>query len=448
MGNGCCRALSRRRSRETLRDVADLRCTPAILDLVEHAEAIDVALPLEAAQTEFAHRRRRFLGVVSAGRFVGVASAREITELLSNKFGHALFGRAPVGSHLLAGALVVASDLPVTELLRRSSERKEEALDQDVAVISADREFLGLLPMHRLVRLQNRLLEENLARVEAQRVELELRNRTLEDDLRLAREMQLAFLPSRSAILRGVDRMVEVRHVYEPADLIGGDFFSTFSPAPGVLACCVFDVMGHGVRPALVTAILRGLIEECMPHAADPGSMLTHLNTSLTRVLRAGGDLIFVTAGYAVIDLNAGSLGYAQAGHPAPLLWREDTGEAERPALAPDSAGPALGLIDECSYLTTTIPFGSGDALVLYTDGLLEAATPEGDEFGVGRLRAAAAEALAGEGEDAAGRIVEAARIFAGKRRFADDVCVLIARGARLPEDCRCGLAEGAPAVG
>ncbi|MBC8011377.1 MAG: SpoIIE family protein phosphatase [Burkholderiales bacterium] len=397
-----------------------------LIDLVEHADQLDTLTTLTASQGEFTRRKRRFLGVTSGKVFVGLASAREITELLSNQFGHALFGRANLGKHVMTDALIVADDLPITELLKLVAARSEEAFDQDIALISPHREFLGLIPLPRIVRLQTGLLLDNLARVEAQRVELAERHRLIEEDLRLARQMQLALLPENPLVVRAPGLRVETRHVYQAADLIGGDFFTTTCPGPGLLACGIFDVMGHGVRPALITAILRALMEESAVVAADPGAMLTHLNHSLRGVLRGSGDFIFVTAGYAVLDLARRELRYAQAGHPAPLLWHAR--EAAPLRLTPDSAGPALGLIDDYAYTVATAPFGPGDALVLYTDGLTEIATPDGAEFGSERLRQALANACGQDSPDVPGALLATARAYAGTARFDDDVCVLLAR--------------------
>jgi len=82
------------------------------------------------------------------------------------------------------------------------------------------------------------------------------------------------------------------------------------------------DVMGHGMRSALVTAIVRGLLEELRPVAGDPGKVLTEANRAFTAVLRQPHELIFASALYVVADTQAGCLTGANAGHPAPLLVR------------------------------------------------------------------------------------------------------------------------------
>lgn len=421
---GIERALAGAQPARMIANPAEVRLS----ELVEHADYLDAQVSLTAAQAEFARRGRRFLGVIESGRFVGMASEREITQLLSQQFGHALFGRLPVRQHVMKDALAITPDEPLTELLKLTAARNEAAFYHDIALISAQREFLGFIPVHRIVRLQTSLLLANLAEVEEQRRELAARNRQMEEDLRMAREVQLALLPDRPTRIEYAGRVVETQHIYEPADVIGGDFFAVFSPAAGVVTFCMCDVMGHGVRPALITAILCALLEESRAQAADPGAVLTQINRSLQSVLRSVGDLIFVTAAYGVIDLARGELRYAQAGHPTPFLWRASASTAAELPLDPDAAGPALGLLDDFSYATTACAFGPGDALMLYTDGVLEVVDSGDVEFGGDRLRASFAEALARGGPDIAPAVVETARRFAGVRRFPDDVCVLVAR--------------------
>lgn len=399
-----------------------------LLDLVEHTHQLDAQAPLAAVQAELARRQLRFLGVTTKGAFSGIASGREITELLSRQFGNAVFGRKPVAEHVMANPLAVTPDIPLTELLQAISSRNELTFYDDVALVSAGGEFLGLIPVHRLVRLQTSLLLANLAEVEGQRRELAARNCRMEEDLRMAREVQFAFMPSKPTRVSWSGRAVETQHVYEPTELVGGDYFAVFSPSDGVLACCICDVMGHGVRPALITAILRALLQESQAPATDPGAMLTHLNRSLQAVLRSAGAEIFVTAGFAVVDLVQSKLRYAQAGHPRPLLWRGGDGTAEELALQTESVGPALGLLDDSSYATTVTGFFPGDALLLYTDGLLEVLNADGVEFGVERLQAVFAEALQQGRSDVAPIVVEAARQYAGVISFPDDVCLLAIR--------------------
>jgi sigma-B regulation protein RsbU (phosphoserine phosphatase) len=242
----------------------------------------------------------------------------------------------------------------------------------------------------------------------------------------MAREVQLAMQPQGHPPLSSNGLALRLAHRYRPAGSVSGDFFDVLRIADNAAGILVCDVMGHGVRSALITAMIRAMLEELRPVAAEPGAFLTRLNRDLSRILRQGNELIFVTAAYSVIHLGLGQLRYAQAGHPTPLRWDART-RTVRPVACPgESAGPALGLIDDFEFATVEEPFSSGDRLALFTDGIFEAVDPGGAEFGPERL----AQALArwadlplSEGLDALLREVVD---FSGGR-FDDDVCIIAA---------------------
>ena len=103
---------------------------------------------------------------------------------------------------------------------------------------------------------------------------------------------------------------------------------------------------GHGVRAALVTAMMRTLEEQLSQLAADPGALFTQMNRSLRGILGHMGTSLFTTACYVIVDIASGRLSFANAGHPSPLLVREATGEVEAISER-NAAGPALGLFDD-----------------------------------------------------------------------------------------------------
>lgn len=399
-----------------------------IASLVEHAEALEADMPLALALPEFARRSRPFLGVLEQGRFVGLANGSEISQALSSQFGHALFGRSALKNHTSAQALVVAPETPLTDLLKLAAARNDRDFFMDIAVVAADRTFVGSIPMHRIVRLQTSLLLENLEDVKNKSRELANRNRQMEDDLRMAREVQLAILPDKPIFLNHADRTLTAQHYYRSSDQIGGDFFAVLQPAPDKLGLFVCDVMGHGIRSALITSNVSALLQESGRAAIDPGQLLTRLNQGLQRILHTVKDLIFVTAAYAVIDLGRNEVHYGQAGHPPAFLWRCGDSSSAPVPLTPDAEGPALGLIDDMNYATTTFAFCPGDILMQFTDGVVEAASEDGAEFGLDRVQRVFDQGAKAHEPDLAAYVAEAARAHAATGRFSDDVCVLVSR--------------------
>ena len=397
--------------------------------LIGPAGALPASASVEAAQAEFARSNTDFLAVLDGDTLLGLCARRELAHALGSRYGFALNARRPVREHLMAHPLRVSVGTPVTEVFKAASARAAGNFYDDVLLVDESGRYVGLIPMHTLVRLQTEFLLGNITRLEASRQEIADKNRQMQEDLDMAREVQLAMLPQADSTWAdstgGV--MLRVAHCYRPASGVSGDFFDVLRLERGETGLLVCDVMGHGVRPALITAMVRAMVEELRPIAADPGRLLTRLNADLTRLLRRTGSLIFVTAGYAVIDAGGERLRYAQAGHPAPLIYAAQRRSARPLAVVPGAAGPALGLFDDFEFAASEERVAPGDRLLLFTDGLTEARNAAGEEFAIGRLAAALA-ASAGESlATTVSNLLAAAKSFCSDTAFGDDICLVAA---------------------
>ncbi|MFA5265847.1 MAG: SpoIIE family protein phosphatase, partial [Opitutaceae bacterium] len=237
--------------------------------------------------------------------------------------------------------------------------------------------------------LDHRRLEQQLARSNE---ELRSKNAQMEAELVMAREVQQALLPQQYPVFpRGAApeaSKLRFAHRWIPSSGMAGDFFEVLPVSDEIAGVFLCDVMGHGVRAALVTALIRGLMEEMMPYANDPGAFLRELNNHLKMILQRSDNVLFATAIYLVADVASGELRMANAGHPNPILMRK----ADAKALYWQGEGgpdPALGLISDVDYATYTVKVSSGDSVLLYTDGLYEAENNAGDDFGLKRLEEA-----------------------------------------------------------
>src|SRR3954465_13321059 len=163
--------------------------------------------------------------------------------------------------------------------------------------------------------------------------ELRKRNAQMEADFSMAREIQQVFLPRQYPVFpRGAapeKSGVHFTHRYLPAAAVGGDFFNVFLITDSLAGAFICDVMGHGMRAALVTAVMRGLVEQLMPAAADPGHFLTAINHSLHVILEQTEEPMLATAVYMIIDLAVGEIRFANAGHPTPLRICRDRNEVQ-----------------------------------------------------------------------------------------------------------------------
>ena len=281
--------------------------------------------------------------------------------------------------------------------------------------------------------LEHHRLEEKLARSTE---ELRRKNLEMDADLALARGVQLALLPQAYPVFPAggpVDRSaLKFCHRWIPSEKVAGDLFDVFpvgADAAGIFLC---DVMGHGVRAALVTALLRGLVREQIQLADRPGRLLAAINRGLQTLLGQADDFVFATAAYVVVEAVTGRVRLATAGHPAPLHLRRRLGLVT-PLVHPDGPGPALGLLPDTSYEELEILLDPGDAVLLFTDGLFEAANVRGEEYGQDRLRIAVTARLALPTPVFVEELLADVRAFqsAGGKGFDDDVCLVAVDRAR-----------------
>lgn len=265
--------------------------------------------------------------------------------------------------------------------------------------------------------------------------EVARRDEAMHADLEMARHFQRSLLPdSYPTFPRGVpeaESALRFCHRFIPASHLAGDFFTVLQLSDTLAGVFICDVMGHGVRSALVTAIVRALVDYAAPGATDPGKFLYRMNQRLTGLLKPGQDLLFATAFYMIADSGKGRLRYATAGHPSPLHIKP--GEESVVALpSPVDPGPALGLFNDAVYRVKETGLAEGDILLLYTDGLFEATNETGEEYGRKRLQASLHKHLHLPQPDLCDSVIGDTRAFADGVAIADDICLLTVQAVRV----------------
>lgn len=241
--------------------------------------------------------------------------------------------------------------------------------------------------------LQRRALEESRRDLAVVNQSLAERNQQLQDELALARTVQMSFLPR---CCPRHDRL-EIGQYYLICSTLGGDLFDVFALDDRHVVFYMADVSGHGVGAALYAGLVKMSFESMknQPEVlVDPARALGQLNSLLHGKLE---NEWFVTVFCAVLDLETNRLRWSNAGHPPPWLIQAAGGVV---AGCGGLHGPGIGLLEDAVYLSEEMALQSGDLLVLYTDGITEA-MHAGEEFGEERLRellqahaAAAPEAL------------------------------------------------------
>lgn len=270
----------------------------------------------------------------------------------------------------------------------------------------------------------NRELEQRIA--ERTR-ELSAKNQQMEEELTMARELQMALLPDhfpsvpQSAPV--AESALKFFSVYQPAGKVSGDFFSVFPVSETGVGIFICDVMGHGVRAALVTSMMRALLEQHSGSEMDPGRLMTQINHGLHSILKQAGTTMYATGVMVIADAAKGEFQYAIAGHPSPLHLKRHEGRTT--FLELHGRAGALGLFSDVVFTTTRATMAPGDLLMLYTDGLFEVENEEGNLFSQEDLFKAVDERLHFPTGELFQSVLAEVHGYSKRSDFDDDVCIL-----------------------
>jgi sigma-B regulation protein RsbU (phosphoserine phosphatase) len=270
-----------------------------------------------------------------------------------------------------------------------------------------------------------KLAEEQLA--EHAR-ELEQKNRQNEEELKMARELQLAMLPHEFPCVPPhkprEESQLEFFSFFSPMGAVSGDFFDIIPLSDTSVGLFICDVMGHDVRAALVTAMMRALVENLSATTTDPGELLTQINREAAGVFMQTGSTMFATAFYLIADVARGEFSYASAAHPEPLLVRRQRGTVELlGAKSKQKKGPALGLFTEGRFPTHRLPMETGDLIALFTDGLIEAEGRDNEALSPERLLAMVRQHAHLPAKELMVALINEVKQFSASG-FEDDLCI------------------------
>ena len=164
---------------------------------------------------------------------------------------------------------------------------------------------------------------------------------------------------------------------WHPALTVGGDYYDAWWLSTDAIALCVADVAGKGLAASLVMANLQATVKALAGPDVSPADLCTRVNETLASNLRKGR---FVTLFYGVLRLSSGDLRYANAGHNPPILV---TGSSVHELALGD---PGLGMLRTHRYRDAQVQLGPDARLLLFTDGVTEGRSPDGEDFGMARL--------------------------------------------------------------
>lgn len=241
-----------------------------------------------------------------------------------------------------------------------------------------------------------------------------LENARLEQDMRIAAEIQQALLPEANH----AGGHYEASAATVPCRSIGGDFYDYIDLPGGELGFALGDVAGKGAPAALLSAMLQGIFVAQTATTDDPAATMASINRAL---IRRAIEARFVTLFYAKLGRD-GRLTYCNAGHNPPLLVGRDG------IRRLETGGPILGLFEGLTFEEETVTLAPGDVLVLFSDGVAEALSQEGEEYGEARIL----ESLKASGSTDARAVLDS--LLASVRNFtvgapqSDDVTAMVVR--------------------
>ena len=278
-----------------------------------------------------------------------------------------------VGGAVLIGLVLLRQIFTIVESARlynrlQGTYREMEKKEEEVRQLNKDLEK----------RVAERTEQLKIAMAKQQQ-EAQERER-IEQELRVARLIQQTLLPKSLPGLPGYD----VAAYYRPAREVGGDFYDFLELEDGRLGLVVGDATGHGVPAALMMANTQSVLRAVAQRGgSEPGRILAEVNEVLLAYIPPS---MFVTCFYTILDPRSGTLRYANAGHDLPYLWNGGDCEELR------ARGMPLGLMPGMSYEEKEMVLDTGEGVLFYSDGLVEAHNPEGEMFGFPRLRALIAQ--------------------------------------------------------
>jgi serine phosphatase RsbU (regulator of sigma subunit) len=268
------------------------------------------------------------------------------------------------------------------------------------------------------VEIVNSIAQQVVLSIQNEHLQREMVTRErFEHEVQLARQIQQTFLPDHLPEFPGWD----LAATWLTARQVGGDFYDVFELPGGRLGLFIADVSDKGIPAALFMALTRTLVRAVVYDTPSPAEAMRRVNAL---ILPDNKQSMFVTAVYGVLSLESGEFTYANAGHNPPI-WR---GGAKRQLKSLRRTGAALGIIEDVPMEESAILLGPGDFLLLYTDGLTEAFSPEDEIYGEERLQQILKTAKMSSAREVLDALEASVNRFLGPIPAADDLTMLAVR--------------------
>ena len=270
------------------------------------------------------------------------------------------------------------------------------------------------------INLLNTLANQSAMAIEnALMIEEVIEKERMEEELSIARDLQTSMLPAECPKIEGI----EIAAYSVSAREVGGDFYDFIEMGKDKIGLVVADVTGKSVSGALVMSASRSVLRMLSEEDLSVGETMVRANRRTKKDIKSG---MFVALLYAVLDVGGKIVKLCSAGQTQPIHLSALSGKAE---LVETEGDPfPLGILDEADYRETKLPLGSGDSLVFYTDGIVEAMNGESEMFGFDRLLSVIQEAELLSAEAVLKSIMDRLKAFVGGAPQHDDITVIVVR--------------------
>ena len=269
--------------------------------------------------------------------------------------------------------------------------------------LKEDRRLLSIIGSQSAQVIENaRLYEEEKALM------------SLQEEMRMARDIQLNLLPDSSPDIPGFD----IKTINQPAKSVGGDYLDFISLSPSRLGFCVGDITGKGMPAAMLMANLQATLRS---HAIIFDDCCKCMEGTNELLFRSTEPSKFATLFYGILDYENSTLQYTNGGHDDALLFRQN-GSVEKL----ESTGLLLGVVEKSNYEMGTISFETDDILLLYTDGITEAMNPNDEEYGLDRLTELVLENRGQSAEETLNLVLQDVNKHADGASQSDDITMMV----------------------
>jgi len=241
-----------------------------------------------------------------------------------------------------------------------------------------------------------------------------LEKKKLEEQMQIAKDVQLNLLPAQSPEIEGYD----IAGICIPTYEIGGDYYDYIQLDENNYAIIIADVSGDGVPAALIMAAFRAILRNQLKLIQEPAEIMKLLNEQIPEVSRKRD---FITAFYGKLNFNEHKFTYTNCGHNPPVLMRSD-GQIE----FLETGGPSLNIVREADFVSDSVNLAPGDQIIFYTDGVTEIFNRDSTEYGFERLEKVILNSKDSSAIEILNKIVESTKNFSGTNLYRDDFTLVV----------------------